>query len=177
MSVCNFKPRQLSWERSDMGTLAAAIRRLFKPAAAIPCKSLGPPFTTPDFYCALCTRLGEVKRPGQPIPDDMILDILDEIAVSSAWLRMAEPFRAVCKPSQARLARMKIAEVARLAQVAQTQDDRLRRVAMYIHLFGGRYAEYRSLGQFPGTKNPQISCRGLRSQGRHSGNRAHLGQR
>jgi hypothetical protein len=47
---------------------------------------------------------------------------------------------------------------------------------MYTHLFGGRYAEYRSLGQFPGAKNPQVRCGGMLPEGWHSGNSAHLGQ-
>ena len=160
-----------------MGALAAAIRRLFKPAAAIPCKSLGPPFTTFDFFQALCGRLGELQNQGIRITDDAILDILDEIAVSAEWQRMAAPFRAGCKPSPARLARMRLAEEARLEKMTQAQDERLRIVALYIHLFGGGHAEYRSLGQLLGAKNPQISCGGMWPQRRLCGNRAHLGQR
>lgn len=160
-----------------MGTLATAIRGLFKPTPVIPCKPLGPPFTTFDFFQALSGRLGELQNQGIRITDDAILDILDEIAVSAEWQRMAEPFRAVCtNPSPARLARMRLTEKARLEKVTQVQKERLKRVAMYIHLFGGRYAEYRSLGKFPGAKNPQVGCGGMLPQGRHSSNCPYLGQ-
>jgi hypothetical protein len=57
-------------------------------------------------------------------------------------LAFQSPPYALHTPSSARFARMKVAEQSRLLEAAQAQQDRLLRIAMYTHLFGGRYVEY-----------------------------------
>jgi hypothetical protein len=90
-----------------MHALIAAIRRLFRFAPPVGKEPFDPPHTSFEFFQGYVGPLAELEKKGVIITSDMHLDILDEIAVTDEWKKMAEEFRAVHTPSSARLERMK----------------------------------------------------------------------